>query len=118
MPPNRSRWLIAFLFLAAFITAAYLLSFDFLVPRTAGFGVPKRWRNIPLGQTRESVHEYLGTPTGERAASELWNAGTNTKQYQLIVYFPDSVATGYSIRYLYNSKLVSRSYLLDSNTIR
>jgi hypothetical protein len=118
MHRSRNRWLIVILFLAAFITAAYLLSFDFLVPRTAGFGVPQRWRNIPLRQTRENVHEYLGAPASIRPGSELWNAGTKTKQYQLIVYFPDSIAIGYSIRYRYNSKLVSRSYLLDSNTIR
>lgn len=118
MLPKRNSLLLVILSLGIFLGAAYLLSFQFLVPQTARFGAPLRWKNIPLRQLRSSVHEYLGEPAAVQPGKEMWNAGTRTKQYQLIIYFPDSVATGYSIRYMYKSKLVARSYLLDSNTIR
>ncbi|MBV9988533.1 MAG: hypothetical protein JO301_12705 [Chitinophagaceae bacterium] len=97
----------------------YLLIFNWLVPRTAGYAIPMRWHRIPLRESKTIVQGYFGEPASITPDSETWIANTRAKQYQLHIYYiNDSIASAYSIYYRYSSRLVTRNYLLDSASIR
>jgi hypothetical protein len=95
--------------------------FDMIVPKTAAFTIPQKWKMIPLRQTKEIVHGYYGEPvTGTKAdGSEEWTGGSKGKMYYLRIYYvSDTIAAGYSIHYQYKAWFGSRDYLIDSVSIR
>ena len=97
----------------------YAIIFNWLVPKTASFGVPARWGRLPLRQPKEIVHGYLGNPAVTSGNREEWTGGTTKKMYRLQIYYhTDTVASSYSVYYFYRSRLVNRSYLVDSGSIR
>ena len=102
-------------------TGLYLLLFEWVVPKAASLTVPGRWNMIPLRQTKDIVHNYLGEPFRQDAndGSEEWSGGSKGKMYFLRVYYvSDTLAAGYSIHYQYKNFLVSKNYLVDSFSIR
>jgi len=113
------KWLLILLSVALTAWLFYAIIFGWLVPKTASFGVPGRWNRIPLRQPKEIVHGYLGNPADTSAGMEEWAGGTSRKKYRLRIYYqPDTVASSYSVYYIYRSRLVKRSYLIDSGSIR
>ncbi|MES2329855.1 MAG: hypothetical protein V4539_09650 [Bacteroidota bacterium] len=97
------------------------LIFDFVVPKTAAFTIPQKWKMIPLRQTREIVHGYLGDPLPEANVNgaDKWASGSKDKMYYLRIYYvSDTIALGYSVHYQYKNWFSSRDYLIDSFSIR
>ncbi len=106
-----------------FLWGLHLFLFDFVIPKTTVLAIPAKWRMLPLKQSKEIVHDYLGAPlqtkTNVAGTHDEWLLGSSDKQYTLhIYYFEDSIAVTYSIRYHYENFHLSRNYLLDSVSIR
>ncbi len=116
---KKGRVLILVLILAV-LTGLYFVIFDWVVPKTAAFTIPHKWRMIPLRQTKDIVHNYFGEPLPNHTPeSEEWANGSKGKMYFLkIYYFADTVATSYSIHYEYKNAISSRNYLVDSGSIK
>jgi hypothetical protein len=92
-----------------------------LYPKTASLTVPGRWSMLPLRQTKDIVHNYLGEPITQNNATgyDEWAGGSKGKMYFLKIYYvSDTIAAGYSIHYRYKNFLVSKDYLIDSFSIR
>ena len=109
--------------LAAFLVfiVGYLLIFEFVVPKIATLAIPWKWNRIPLRQTKDIAHNYLGEPVLQNKAAGFneWARGSKGKMYFLRIYYvSDTLAVGYSIHYQYRSFLVSKNYLVDSFSIR
>ena len=101
----------------------YGLIFSWVVPKTAAWTTPQKWRMLPLRQSKSIVHDYLGEPIPARnpqdSTYEEWVSGSNGKRYFLrIDYAADTIAVGYSIRYQYANWLANRNYLIDSVSIK
>jgi hypothetical protein len=121
--PKKRRgkgYLILIIICAAMVIFHYLI-FDVIVPKTAAFTTPQKWKMIPLRQTKEIVHGYYGEPVAGIKAdgSEEWTGGSKGKMYYLRIYYiSDTIASGYSIHYQYKAWFGSRDYLIDSLSIR
>jgi hypothetical protein len=102
------------------IISLKFLVFDFVVPKTAAFTMPYKWKTIPLRQTKEIVRGYFGEPLpAQNALSDKWANGSKGKMYFLQVYYiNDTIASAYSIHYQYKNWFGSRDYLIDSNSLR
>ncbi len=99
--------------------AFYALIFNWLVPKTATYTIPSKWNRVPMLQTRTTVHGYLGNPVMADSTKEVWKGGIKGREYALIIYYaPDSTTEAFSISYHYQSRLVSRTYVLDSFSTR
>lgn len=110
--------LILVICLLALAGLQYLV-FGIVVPRTAGFATPMKWRNLPLREKRDIMQAYLGTPTASSTNSDQWASGSKGKSYHLQVYYAtDSTATGYVIRYQFAKWLWKRDYRIDSISIK
>lgn len=102
-----------------FIFAGHWLIFDFMVPHTAAFGLPHKWKRVPLRESRGTARNYYGDPVAAEAATDTWYFGGKDKRYILKIYYQyDTVATSYSIRYRYDKWFGARDYILDTATIR
>lgn len=121
--PKKGRaksYLILIILLVAMVIFHYLI-FDIIVPKTAAFTTPQKWKMIPLRQTKEIVHGYFGEPVTsvKSDGSEQWTGGAKGKMYYLRIYYvSDTIASGYSIHYQYKAWFGSRDYLIDSLSIR
>lgn len=110
--------LIQVLCLLAVAGLQYLV-LDFVVPRTAGFATPMKWRNLPLREKRDIMQAYLGTPAASSTDSDQWASGSKGKRYLLqIHYATDSTATAYAIRYQFEKWLWKRDYSIDSISVK
>lgn len=110
--------LILVICLLALAGLQYLV-FGIVVPRTAGFATPMKWRNLPLREKRDIMQAYLGTPAASSTDSDQWASGSKGKSYHLQVYYAtDSTATGYVIRYQFEKWLWKRDYSIDSISIK
>lgn len=121
MQKNRKwLWIIGSLLIISLLL--YWLIFSWVVPKTAAWTTPQKWRMLPLRQPKTIVHDYLGEPIPDRnpqdSTYEEWAAGSKGKRYFLRIAYADSVAVGYSIRYNYSNWLADRSYLVDSFSVR
>lgn len=98
----------------------YAFLFDWVVPKTALFTVPRKWNMIPLQQSKNIVHDYFGQPAvAADPTLDQWATGSKGKMYFLRIYYvSDTVAVGYSIHYQFSNNFASRDYLLDSFSIR
>lgn len=111
-------WILLF-FLAVVVVIYSLVSFV-VVPKAASFTTPHKWRMIPLRQTKEIVHGYLGQPLPTNSGGpDTWVAGSKGKMYFLRIYYvKDTIASGFSIHYVFKNRFMSKDYLLDSMSIR
>lgn len=103
------------------IAVVYLLIVDWFVPRTAIVGMPVKWRTLPLRESKEIVHNYLGAPFAKDSVlhTESWKTGIGNKTYRLdILYYADTIMSGYSVHYHFEKFGISRDYLVDSASIR
>ncbi|NCI46251.1 hypothetical protein [Sediminibacterium soli] len=111
--------LFAFFLLLLLVAGGYAFVFGWIIPKTAAFTQPGKWRLVPLRQPRETVHGYFGEPLQADGRREEWTGGTSRRQYRLSIYYAaDTTAAAYSIHYFYKSWLVNRDYLVDSGAIR
>jgi hypothetical protein len=114
------KWSIMLLLIGLTGWFIYALAFNWLMPKTAAFAVPGKWNRIPLRESKAIVHGYLGEPANSSRGMEEWirKNGAN-KQFSLRIYYlADTLATAYSVRFHFKSRLVNRSYLIDSASIR
>ena len=103
------------------VAGMYFFIFEWVVPKTASLTVPGKWNMLPLRQTKEIVHNYLGEPITQKNAAgyDEWAGGSKGKMYFLKIYYvSDTIAAGYSIHYQYKNFLISKDYLVDSFSIR
>ena len=113
--------IIILLIICVVMIIFHYLVFDLIVPKTAAFTIPQKWKMVPLRQTKEIVHGYFGEPVPgtKTGGSEFWTGGSKGKMYYLRIYYvSDTIASGYSIHYQYNAWFGSRDYLIDSLSIR
>lgn len=105
------RLLITLLAAAGF----YLLVVFVFMPIGARLNKPYRWKNIPFGQSRDLVHEYLGTPDsiGRR---DIWFVSRGNGKYRLEVYYDALTrANGYRVFFNYNKDVFRNYYLIESS---
>ncbi|MES2371600.1 MAG: hypothetical protein V4557_03405 [Bacteroidota bacterium] len=117
---GRRAALIVIILCVAVVIFHYIV-FDVIVPKTAAFTTPQKWKMIPLRQTKEIVHGYFGEPVPgiKTDGSEVWAGGAKGKMYYLRIYYvSDTIASRYSIHYQYKAWFGSRDYLIDSLSIR
>ena len=105
------------------VLGIYALLFDWVVPKTANFSLPRKWQMIPLGQKKAIVRDYFGEPSDLRqendSQTDCWFNGSKGKMYQLHIYYnSDTLAESYSIQYDYKNSLVSKHYLIDSFSLK
>jgi len=117
------NWSLTIIALLLILWGVYAFLFGWVVPKTASITIPRKWQMIPLRQTKDIVHDYLGEPlpgkTSPDSAGEVWANGSKGKMYYLRIYYiSDTIAVGYTIHYQYKNWLMSRSYLIDSVSIR
>jgi hypothetical protein len=118
---NNGRKYIALVIVCLMLAILHYLVFDVMVPKTAAFTIPQKWKMIPLRQTKETVHGYFGEPVADTkpGGSELWTGGSKGKMYYLRIYYvSDTIASAYSIHYRYKAWFGERDYMVDSSSIR
>lgn len=95
------KWLIIIGLLLALFIGGYVAVFKLIVPKTAAAFMPVKWQNIPIGQKRNAVHEYLGAPSVRDSNKDQWQQKINDmKRYVLdVTYSKDSVAINYNVVY-------------------
>jgi hypothetical protein len=95
------KWLIITGLLLLLLVTGFLVITKTIMPKAAKTFVPVKWQNIPLGQKRIVVHQYLGEPDSVFNNIDLWKHKlNNAKQYQLsIAYDGDTTAVKYDIIY-------------------
>ena len=101
--------LIALLILFAF--AVFVI-----IPRAVALTLPYRWDNIPVGQKRFVVHQYLGEPIKNNSSdtSEEWIAKRENGDYKLTVFYnpKNSVASHYKLVFDYHLSFFHKQYNL------
>jgi hypothetical protein len=118
---GRGKSYLILIILCVAVVVFHYIIFDMIVPRTAAFTTPQKWKMVPLRQTKEIVHGYFGEPVSiiKTNGSEEWTGGSKGKMYHLRIYYvSDTIASGYSIHYQYKAWFGSRDYLIDSISIR
>lgn len=87
--------------LVALMAGIYVAVFRVLVPKSAAAFMPVHWRNIPLGETRKTVHSYLGSPAAKSGSADQWvHRLTDHKRYVLkIKYDANGRASYYKLDY-------------------
>lgn len=94
------QWLVIVGLLLMLLVAGFFVATNMIMPKAATAFVPVKWQNIPLGQNRNIVWEYLGSPDSTSGATDWWQHRLNdSKKYWLTVYYHDTVAKRYSIEY-------------------
>jgi hypothetical protein len=114
------KTLILIIILLTLVGLKYFI-FDWMVPTTASFTLPHKWRMIPLRESKEIIRGYFGEPLPKDStvSSDEWANGSKGKMYFLkIHYVSDTVAASYSIHYQFKNWFTSRTYLVDTGSIR
>ena len=95
------QWLIIAGLLLVLLAGGYLVFSKLIMPKAAEAFIPAKWRNIPLGQKRTVVYEYLGEPVKKGQVTDGWDQHINkSKKYVLLITFgQDSTAKKYGIHY-------------------
>jgi len=85
-----------------------------IIPRTAALTLPYRWGNIPLGQPRTLLRQYLGKPADTLTQNmDAWVAKRENGEYLLnVTYNSDSSSTGYMLYFNYHLSFFHKQYLL------
>ena len=113
--------IVVFTFIFLVLSGMYTFLFLWAVPKTAGLAVPAKWNMLPLRQSKDIVHNYLGEPVSRDSVLgyDEWAAGSKGRRYLLKIYYiSDTIAARYSIHYQFKNLIVSRDYLIDSFSIR
>lgn len=114
------KWLIIIGLLLLLLVCGFLVITRTIMPKAAKTFVPVKWQNIPLGQKRIVVHEYLGEPDSMLHNKDLWKHKlNNNKQYQLTIgYNADSIARHYLIVYEVELLGISNTTEVSSDSLR
>ncbi|HWB27811.1 MAG TPA: hypothetical protein VG738_20200 [Chitinophagaceae bacterium] len=84
-----------------------------LIPRAAAITLPYRWGNIPVGQPKAVVHQYLGNPASSIPGTDTWRASRESGEYELdLTYGTDSLAASYKLYFNYHLGFFHKQYLL------
>ena len=109
--------------LSLVIALLVLLAFAILVivPEAVSITLPYRWDNIPVGQKRFVVHQYLGEPAKSSSSlaeknNEEWIVKRENGEYVLTIYYDakDSVATDYNLVFDYRLWFFHKQYDLSA----
>ncbi|MDE3252919.1 MAG: hypothetical protein KGO92_08930 [Bacteroidota bacterium] len=106
---------------ALLIWGLWLFLFSWVVPKMSYAAIPQKWKHLPVMQSRNILHDYLGTPEELSGTNnrETWIAGSSAKQYRLSVYYlNDTLVGSYAIHYRLQKKWISRSFLVDTVSVR
>jgi hypothetical protein len=103
--------------------AGIFLFAQYVVPKLAILTIPFKWRHIPVGESRETVHEYLGLPLKDSfniSQKDIWeNTRERNKKYVLeIVYNKDTLAQSCKLYYRAGVLGFTQNYCLQSDTLR
>lgn len=108
--------------LSLVIALLVLLAFAIfvIVPEAVSITLPYRWDNIPVGQKRFVLHQYLGEPAKSTSSlaeknNEEWIAKRENGEYVLTVFYnpKDSVATNYKLVFDYHLWFFHKQYDLS-----
>ena len=114
---------LIFIPLLIILIAFYFFVFNWAIPKSALLSLPVKWRLLPVQQSNQVAHTYLGSFYAKDSInnniSETWLQGSNEKMYVLKLWYgTDTVVNGYSIHYQFKNAIASRNYLLDSFSVR
>lgn len=94
------KWIIIFGLMLALLIGGYITVFKLIVPKTAAAFMPVKWQNVPIGQKKNAVSEYLGLPVRKKGNSYQWEQKINDrKRYVLDVSYNDTIAISYDVGY-------------------
>ncbi len=94
------KWIVIIGLMLALLIGGYVVVFKLIVPKTAAAFMPVKWQNVPLGQKKSVVGEYLGIPVRKNGNSYQWEQKINDrKRYVLDVTYNDTIAIGYDVAY-------------------
>jgi hypothetical protein len=114
------KWFIIIGVLSALFVGGYFAVFKTIVPKAASAFMPVKWQNIPIGQKRNAVHEYLGAPSIRDSNKDQWQQKINDlKRYVLeVTYNKDSVAINYDVAYEVEMFGIIQRSEISSDTLR
>jgi len=94
------KWIVIIGLMLALLIGGYVVVFKLIVPKTAEAFMPVKWQNIPIGQKKIAVSEYLGIPVRKNGNTYQWEQKINDrKRYVLDVTYNDTIAIRYSVFY-------------------
>jgi hypothetical protein len=113
------NWVIIVLFLFLFLLGGFFFFIKTIAPRAAAVFIPIKWQNIPLGESKTVVHNYLGEPDTVIAANDHWEHKLNAnKKYLLdIMYSGDTLCVSYKLTYNLNIVGFQQSTVIRSDTL-
>ncbi len=117
---SNKKLIIRSLIVTTILVGLWLIYFEAIVPFAAKANIPYRWQNIPLGQKRNIVHDYLGAPSINKwnIKGDEWNQRKNKNRIFLnVTYNPDTTAKRYRIGFVYNYWFGKRTYILKRDSI-
>lgn len=117
---NKGKLIKRTLIVTAILVGLWFLYFETVVPYVAKANIPYRWQNIPLGQKRFVVHEYIGEPGIDawNVKGDEWTKNVKANRVFLnIRYNSDTIAIRYRIGFVYNHWFGRRIYYLKRDSI-
>jgi hypothetical protein len=107
------QWLIIIGLLLLLLAGGYFAAMKMTLPKAARAFIPVKWQNVPLGQSKRIVHEYLGEPDTVINGKEYWRQQLNSmKQYVLgVTYSGDTMSAGY--RVVYEVEIMGMKQVMD-----
>ena len=116
------RWRNLLMVLLVIAAAMYSFVYFFIIPKTATFFVPYKWKTIVAGETKENYHIYLGRPvtdtSANNATSDTWLDRKNNYSYVLnMQYNSDTIGSAYSISYTFSIGLFYKSAIILEDSV-
>lgn len=101
------------------LSAGYVLVFELIVPKASIIFAPAKWQNIPLGEKRQIIYDYIGMPGQQAKDGDTWEAHLKkNKKYILhISYKGDSTAVSCKLSYAVKLFWIEKITLIKSDSL-
>jgi hypothetical protein len=91
----------------------YIAVIKVTMPKAARAFIPVKWQNVPLGQNKKVMHEYLGEPDTVINGREYWEQHLSSmKKYVLDVAYRGDTASA-SYRVIYEVEIMGMKQVTD-----
>jgi hypothetical protein len=114
------KWLIIIVLLLLLLLGGFFFFVKTIAPKAAVVFIPIKWQNIPVGESKTVVLNYLGEPDTVIAATDHWEHKLNAnKKYLLdIMYSGDTLCVSYKLTYNLNIFGFQQSTVIRSDTLK
>jgi hypothetical protein len=112
-----SKWSKRVLYTVLAAIGFYFLVIFIFMPIGARLNKPYKWKTLPFGQSRQLVHNYLGTPDSI-GLRDVWFVTRGNGKYRLEVYYNGfTQADGYRLFFSYDKDIFRDYYLIESSFV-